>query len=233
MTSVFQAIQENKRLQRSLKTTTKGDPNARYKGPDGELMCHLKKLSHLSKDGKDMALFEFAVAPGEQYEGDKLVIVHVFADNSAFSAEDNLARFFSDVQQLGIGTEGKEPSAIEKDIDRKIAKKTLFKIAVTDSTAKYPNVEIVGPVEGEDVPVEDEPVNAGDGVGDDEWEEETAEEADESLVGALCTYEGDTCVIDTHDEAKGEVNLADAEDPDTIWYEFVPFTDIELVMEEE
>lgn len=225
MASIFQKMSESSRLKRGLKTAVKGDPDARYKGPDGEILVHLKRHGAISKDGKDMAVLEFTVAPSEDHAGENIVNIYVFADNAAFTAEQTMGRFFGDLQILGIKTDGREndTAGMEKDVNAVIASKTVFKLSIVGAQDKYPTVTLLGPADGEDsAPVAE----------DDEWEEETVvEEEVESLVGGICDYNDDTCAVDAHNEEAGTLTLSDPNDLETIWYEDVPVDDVKFQTE--
>jgi len=222
MTSIFQKFNENPRLKRGLKTASKGNPDARYSGDDGEVLITLRRHSSIEKDGKDMAILEYAIAPGESNEGEKLVQVYVFADNSAFTAEETMARFFGDLQLLGVETEGVDPKVVEKNLDAVIVNKTTFKASVTKAKTEYPKVMILEQLSTGNTP-SDPPDST---TNEEEWEEELSEP--ETLEGRTCHFQDDECVVDSHNVTKDLVDLANPDDLDEVWYEKIPVKDIEL-----
>ena len=132
--SLTALMKSNARLKAAVATAKQVQlPSSQnFAGPPGDYICKFAGLRINQKDSSTFVVLDFRIDGSidgqKQYNGQSLACLHGLQDSDYSTAEENLERFFADIQRLGIDTADASLEQIEAALKGLVGKHVTIKL---------------------------------------------------------------------------------------------------------
>jgi hypothetical protein len=190
--SLTALMKSNARLKAAVATAKQVQvPSSQnFAGPPGDYICKFAGLRISQKNNNTYMILDFridgSVDGQKQYNGQSLACLHGLQDGPNSTAEQNLERFFADIQRLGIDTAEASLEQIEAALKGLVGKLVTMKVVPNKrGDGTYTNIKGLAAAGSTTPPFaesDDEDSSAtADDSGDDASQSDVSEEWDDEL----------------------------------------------------